>query len=249
MTSHLLGSLLIVGAVTAAVGAFVVNSALGPAAGPRRHWLVLLGGSLTAATILLGAIQQHRTSRRLKTAEEVAVEAEEDLTLTLNAALAPITNYLGELADTAHPASRHIIVGQLLQAVVDAAVTLTASGSRSTFYVRDTAGKALSRVVWAGRSRLPRPGFHSGTPDGEFVLDLVERAELLVVDDVAAHPMVTPSEYAGYRTVIAVAVTAGERRLGLLTVDAPLPGDLTRTDVELVRVLANLLGSGLAQAS
>jgi hypothetical protein len=59
--------------------------------------------------------------------------------------------------------------------------------------------------------------------------------------------MVTPST-TGYAAVIAVAVTAGPRRFGMLTVDAPEVGQFTHTDVELVRVLANLLGSGQAQS-
>ena len=73
------------------------------------------------------------------------------------------------------------------------------------------------------------------------------QGELLFIDDVHAHPMVTPSTQ-GYAAVIAVAVTAGSRRFGMLTVDAPEVALFTHTDVELVRVLANLLGSGQAQS-
>lgn len=250
LESHVLGALLILGAVAAGVGAYLVNSALA-AAGSRRRMLLVVGGTLTALTILFGAAQQYRTSRRLKTAEEVAVEAEEELTLTLNAALAPITDYLASMADTRDVAGRQVIVGQLLQAVVDAAVRLTAPGARSGFYALeplDRGPPSLHRVAYAGRATQPRLAFHLGTPDGDFVLDLVDRGDLVFIDDVEAHALVTPSA-PGYRTVIAVAVTAGARRLGMLTVDAPEPGDLTSTHVELIRVLANLLGSGLAQAS
>ncbi|MEP6462433.1 MAG: GAF domain-containing protein [Frankiaceae bacterium] len=247
LESHVLGALLIVGAVTAGVGAYLVNSSLA-GAGSRRRLLLLLGGALTAATILLAAAQQYRTSQRLKTAEEVAVEAEEELTLTLNAALAPITDYLAGMADAIENTARQVIVGQLLQAVVDAAVRLTAPGARSAFYALDPAGQSLQRVAYAGRAAQPRSEFTFGTPDGDFVLDLVDRGDLVFIDDVDAHPLVTPSA-PGYCTVIAVAVTAGDRRLGMLTVDAPETGDLTSTHVELIRVLANLLGSGLAQAT
>jgi hypothetical protein len=247
LESHVLGALLIVGAVTAGVGAYLVNSSLA-GAGSRRRLLLLLGGTLTAATILFGAAQQYRTSQRLKTAEEVAVEAEEELTVTLNAALAPITDYLASMADTADEGARQVIVGQVLQSVVDAAARLAAPGARSAFYALDAGGRSLSRAAYAGRATLPRPVFAVGTPDGDFVLDLVDRGDLVFIGDVDTDPLVTPSA-AGYRTVIAVAVTAGARRLGMLTVDAPQPDDLTTTHVELVRVLANLLGSGLAQAS
>lgn len=245
--SHVLGALLVTGAVAAAVGAYLVNSSLA-GAGSRRRFLLLLGGGLTAATILFGAAQQYRTNRRLRSAEEVAVDAEEELTLTLNAALAPITDYLASMADAGDDGDRKVISGQLLQAVVDAAVRLTAPGARSAFYALAANGAALSRVAYSGRATQPRPEFAAGTPDGDFVLDLVQRGDLVFIDDVDAHPLVTPSA-PGYRTVIAVAVTAGARKLGMLTVDAPDPGDLTATHVELIRVLANLLGSGVAQAS
>jgi hypothetical protein len=33
----------------------------------------------------------------------------------------------------------------------------------------------------------------------------------------------------------------------MLTLDAPVAGELDQSDVELMRVLANLLGAGLAQ--
>lgn len=81
------------------------------------------------------------------------------------------------------------------------------------------------------------------------MLDLVARGDLVFIVDVGRDPMVTPSTPGAYGTVIAVAVTSGSRLIGMLTVDAPASGDLTSTDVELVRVLATLLGSGLAQAA
>jgi putative methionine-R-sulfoxide reductase with GAF domain len=232
-------------AAAAAVGAFLVSVSAGGADGTRRTVLVAAGAVLTGLGIVLAAAQRRRSDRALHTAEQIAFDAEVGLTLTLNGALAPITSYLGELAATADRAARAAIAGQLRQAVVDAAVTLTVSGSRSAFYVQDPAGGRLVRAVYAGRSTLPRERFERGTPDGDFVLELVANGDLLFIDDVSAHPVITPST-PGYAAVIAVAVTAGPRRFGMLTVDAPQVGQFTQTDVELVRVLANLLGSGQA---
>ena len=244
---HLADAVLTAAAVTAAVGAFLVSVMAGTADGTRRTALIAAGAALTGLGIVLAAAQRRRSERALRTAEQIAFDAEVGLTLTLNGALAPITSYLGELGATDDPAARAAINGQLRQAVVDAAVTLTVPGSRSAFYLGDPAGDALVRAVYAGRSTLPRERFERGTPDGEFVLELVAHGELLFIDDVRAHPMVSPST-TGYAAVIAVAVTAGSRRFGMLTVDAPEVGLFTHTDVELVRVLANLLGSGQAQS-
>lgn len=164
-------------------------------------------------------------------------------------ALAPITNYLGGMATAPTEEVRATIAGQLRQAVVDAAVRLTAANSRSAFYAVDSAGTTLTREVYAGRSTPPRPVFAAGTRDGDAMLDLFARGHLVFIVEVDPDPMVTASTPRADGTMIAVAVTAGSRLIGMLTVDAPASGDLTSTDVELVRVLANLLGSGLAQAA
>lgn len=240
------GTLLTALAVLAAVSAFLVSAQAGKTSGAARGGLLAGGAVLTGCGIVLAAIERTRGERARRSAEQVALDSQEELTLTLNGALAPITSYLGELATTRGATARQAVSGQLRQAVVDAAVTLTADGARSAYYGMD-GRRTLVRAVYGGRSSLPRERFVGGTPDGDFVLDLVQRGDLVFVGDVRVDPLVTPST-SGYRTVIAVAVTAGSRRLGLLTVDAPEPGDLTGADVELVRVLANLLGSGLALA-
>lgn len=244
-----LGTILNVAAVVAAVVAYILSAQAGKATGTSRTVLLVLGALLAGITVALGALQQLRSAKRETTAAEIAVDAEEGLTLTLNGALAPITDYLGEMANAGTAAARATIGGQLRQAVVDAAVKLTAEGSRSAFYAVDASGRTLIRQVYAGRSTQPREEFVAGTPDGDAVLDVLARRDLVFITDVEESPMVTPSTPDSYRTVIGVAVTAGTRPLGLLTVDALAPGDLSTVDVELVRVLANLLGCGLAQAS
>ena len=236
-------------AVLAAVGAYLFAAAAGDADGAVRAALLGLGGAATAATIVVGAVARRRSESRQREAEQVAVDAAEELTLTLNGALAPITSYLGELAAAPSWELRLAVAGQLRQAVVDAAVRLTAEDTRSTFYALDEDGCALVRVAYAGRSTIPRFRFRAGTPDGDAVLDLVRRGDFVFVDDVEASPMVTPSHPGDYRSVLAVAVTAGPRRLGMLTVDAARRGDLSPSDVELVRVLGNLLGAGLGQVA
>lgn len=245
--NHALGVALTVLAVVSAVGAYVLSAQAGRAFGPDRTRLLVLGAVLTGLTIALGGAQQYRTQRRRRTAEQVAVEVEAELILTLNGALAPITNYLGEMADASTETERSTVAGRLSQAVVDAAVRLTVEGSRSSFYRLDEDWKGLTREVWGGRSMQPRPAFAAGTPDGDAVLGLVRAGDFVLIDDVVASPMVAPTAGAGYASVVAVAVTAGSRPLGLLTVDVPRTGDLDEPDVELVRVLANLLGAGLAQ--
>ena len=235
-------------AVLGAAGAPILGALSGQASGAGRLALVVGAGLCSALVVAVSGLIQRRGRRRVRTAEQVAVEAEVELATALNGALAPMTSYLAELAVTAAPQVRARIAGMLGQAVVEAAVRLTSPGARSAFYAADLDAGVLTREVYAGRAALPRDEFVGGTPDGDSVLDLVERGDLVVIDDVRRDPMVVPSDGSGYRCVVAAAVTAGERRLGMLTVDAPRVAAFSGADVELVRVLANLLASGLAQA-
>ncbi|WP_147432019.1 GAF domain-containing protein [Motilibacter peucedani] len=233
---------------SAAVAAFLLGAVAGKSTGSHRRWLLLAGAVCVAAGVLAGWLQRRRDSARVQTAREVAEEAQEEFGLTLNGALAPLTSYLGEMAVALTTAERRAVGGRLAQAAVDAAVRVTTPSARSAFYRLDARGHALVREAYAGRPTPPRTSFVSGTSDGNFVLDLVRSGDILVVEDVAQHPFVTPSPRGGYATVIAAAVNAGSERIGLLTVDAPAVGELGGTDVEVVRVLANLLGAGLAES-
>lgn len=233
-------------AAVAAVAAFLCGNSAGRASGGERALLLLAGGVAAATGVVSTWLQRRRDASRVRTATQIAEEAQEEFGLTLNGALAPLTSYLGEMAVASSAADRRAVGGRLAQAAVDAAVRVTTPSARSAFYRLDAKGVTLHREAFAGRPAPPRPVFRSGTPDGTFVLDLVRSGDIVVVEDVEAHPLVTPSHLSGYRTVIAAAVGAGPERLGLLTVDAPEVGDLGGTDIEVVRVLANLLGAGLA---
>ena len=236
------------GAAGLAIAAFLCGAAAGKADGGRRTWLLLAGAVFVGLGVVAGGLQRRRDSVRVKTATQVAEEAQEEFGLTLNGALAPLTSYLGEMAVAASKADRSAVRGRLAQAAVDAAVRVTSLNARSAFYRLDPRWRSLTREAYAGRPSPPRLTFLAGTADGDFVLDLVRSGDIVVVEDVEVHPLVTPSARSGYRTVIAAAVGAGSERVGLLTVDAPEVGDLGGTDVDVVRVLANLLGAGLAGA-
>jgi hypothetical protein len=234
-------------AILAAGSAYLLSALAGDATG-TRHWVLLgLGVLAAAAAVAIGGWIQRRDRKRLHSAEEAAVEAQEQLTITLNGALAPITSYLGEMGVATDRSQRAAIGGKLRQAVVDAAVRLTGPTARASFYRFDAAGRRLVLDVYGGRSTLPRDQFTTGTEAGDVLIDLVIRGDLVFLPDVEQDRLITPTNPGDYETVIAIAVTAGPRALGLLTVDAAKPGELTTSHVELIRVLANLLGSGLVQ--
>lgn len=233
-------------AVVSAGGSYVL-AALAGDTGDGRIWLLVTGGALAAIVVACGTLRQRQDAHRIETAEQVASEAQEALTTALNGALAPITSYLGDIAYVDDPAELATVAGKVRQAVVDAAVLLNPPAARSAFYAYDEETGQLHLEAYAGRATPPRFAFVAGTSDGDTVLDLVEHGDLVFVDDVTADPLVTPSTPGDYNTVIAAAVTAGGRRLGMLTVDAPRTGELSAADSELMRVLANLLGAAVAR--
>ncbi|MFI5876459.1 GAF domain-containing protein [Streptomyces sp. NPDC051445] len=226
-----------------AVGSFIIGVLAGSATGAAQKWLLVGGSVLVLAGITVSAVEKFRDNKTIKAAEDIAVQAQTDLTATLNGALAPITSYLGKIAASPR-ALRKAEIGQLRQAIVESAVKLTHEKARSAYY--ELVVDDLSRVCYSGRAESPRQKFSAGTSDGDYLLNLVRSKDLVFVEDVSTNPLVTPAS-SGYKTVIAVSVTAGDQILGLLTVDAPSIGDLTDVHVELVRVLANLLGSGISQ--
>lgn len=242
-STHLFNGL----AVLAAVAAYLLAALAGDADGGRRVLLLGLGALTAAVVVVVNLVIQRGDRRRIRSAEEAAVEAQEALTTTLNGALAPITSYLGEMGVARDHRERAAIGGKLRQAVVDAAVRLTVATARSAFYRLDSATGWLVLDVYGGRSALPRDHFVTGDESGDVIIDLVLRGDLVFIPDVEVERLIRPTSPGEYATVIAVAVTAGATPLGLLTVDAVAVDDLSTVDVELVRVLANLLGSGLVQ--
>src|SRR5438874_1957158 len=76
--------LLSAAAVVAATATYLTSATGGDAVGRTRTALLVLGAVLAGATVVIGALQQRRTQRRLRTAEQVAVDAEAELMLTLN---------------------------------------------------------------------------------------------------------------------------------------------------------------------
>lgn len=243
------GAALNVVAVLAAVGAYILSAQAGDASGSRRTLLLGLGAALAGVTVVAAALKQVRDRRRWLTASQIAVDAEEEFGIALNGAFGPITNYLGEFADASGPTERAEVAGKIRQGVVDAAVSLVGKDARAAFYRANDEGTVLVREAYAGRPDTPRDEFYAGTPDGDNALDLVLGGDIVSVEDVEQDALVTPTTPGSYRCVVAVAVAAGSRRIGMLTVDVPVAGALTSTDAGMMRVLANLLGSGMAQGA
>ena len=233
-------------AVMAAAAAPVLGIQAGASSGTTR--LVLLACTALAAALGVGiaTLQRLDAQGRQRDAEEVAQDSREDSLLALGGALGPTSQYLAALAAAQTEGERRTLLGQLVQALLGAAVVVGPDGTRSVLYLVAPDERSLKRAAWAGRSGAPRDAFRGGTTDGDFALELLRSRRAHLVPDVRGDPHVQPSAPGAYDAVAVAVVSAGPRTFGLLTADAPGVGSLTAVELGLMQVLADLVGAGLA---
>jgi GAF domain-containing protein len=113
------------------------------------------------------------------------------------------------------------------------------------------AGRRLTPVRHWGRGATPRTSFKVTEPRGRDLLALLDddRGELWT-DLAAKRPanwQPTDVNDVAYATFLAVPVRSADGRLfGMLTVDSPTPGALTVVEVEMARMLAEVLAVAYA---
>jgi hypothetical protein len=233
-------------ALMAAAAAPVLGIQAGASSGTAR--LVLLACTAVAAALSVGiaTLQRLESQGRQQEAEEAAAISREDSLLALGGALGPTTQYLAALAAARTDGERRTLLGQLVQALLSAAVVVGPEGTRSVLYLAAPDDRCLRRSAWSGRSGAPREVFRGGTSAGDFALDLLRSRRAHLVPDVRGDPHVQPSIPGSYDAAAVAVVTAGPRTLGLLTADAPGVASLTAVELGLLQVLADLVGAGLA---
>jgi GAF domain-containing protein len=142
---------------------------------------------------------------------------------------------------------RTVLLGQLRQRGVDAGASLvTPERARAVFFVLD--GRKLRPAAWAGRPEPPREELAGDDAGGDAAFDLVERHDRILVPDTRAPEAVDFALGGEYRTYLSVAVYAGQKNFGMLSVDAPEPESLEESDLDITTALAQTLGAGLAMA-
>jgi hypothetical protein len=188
-------------------------------------------------------------------AERIQVEAEARLIFALRARLSAILYLLGTIATQRHNADVGELVGRLTQAIVAAAVFHPdpQSSRRSIFF--KAGGDKMECAGYAGpegQTEAARTMFARGSDDplAGYMFSILDKGHAVLVPDVASPDVAArfPQDRS-YQTAIAVAVMAGDTRYGILTLDAAEANTLSKTDREIVKTLASLLGVGLAFAS
>lgn len=245
--------------VGAVCGALVGLDAAHP--GRQALW-VGLGAVAVAVATALPAGELYRSVRERRRAEDLAEEAESRLSVTLDDALEPIATRLARLAalaaagpgadtgaDTEAVRARAALATEIKLAVLTTAANLIGGGRVRASLYRLTLDETLEPDSYTGRGHPPVTVFTRASASGRFALDLVAAGGSYFCRDVAvgAPPGWTPT-VSEYRTFLSVAVGAGQRRYGMLSLDAPDVDDLCEQDADLARVLAALLAASLPWA-
>jgi hypothetical protein len=215
-------------------------------------WSLVLGGAVAVAVPLyLKSRRELRQEAATRSAEALAIEMDTKLRLILGDVITPIAEIVGRIHQAGGDAERGSLRGQLKQLVVEALAHLCGSDrTRASFFELD--GGVMRPEAWTGRADPPVTVFtnHSGDRRGQEALLLVSHHDFLLVDDIYAEstpPGVQARPGAQYRSFISIAVFSGDDDFGMLTVDAPEAAAFDETDVNVMRAMAQLLGTGLVE--
>lgn len=217
----------------------------------QRPWMVVVGiAAYVVAAVIAGLAER---DRRAEAAEQTSETA--DGLLAVSSGLDPVLRELGRLQNLpsdqrAEPLQK--VVAAVLQSmpilfpdVNDVRMVVFRHERRQ--------GRKPKLVVesWNGRTREPGE-FKSGDDGrGDAVFTWLASA--------AGEPRFVPNTDeeqeddwkgtgAGYRTFISVPIVVRDDLFGMLTVDAPSPGDLDETDLPILKVLARCLAIAYACA-
>lgn len=213
--------------------------------------LVTIGVLGSALTVLLPALEIRRERGRIATAEQMAADRLAEYKVTTNDMLIPLSLAVTDVLTTTTATTRREARQSLRQMTVGfAAEYIGPERSRSCFYGLDNDPESGDRTLrlraWHGRNLQPRPRFDPADPVEAQVFTFLDSLDSMLITDVQEVHLLGWTDVSEYRTFVAVTVCAGETPLGLLTVDSLRPGDLSDEDLDLVRLLAQLLAAGLS---
>jgi hypothetical protein len=241
--------------VTASVSAWLVSVSSGETRGTVRVVMIAAGAAFTATGVGIPLWQQGRAARAEADAVASAQTARAEMRIALEDTLEPFTALLLQLA-ISKGNERSRLRGEAIQLALTSIAHLSAvispeeTGSRRVraclFLLEPGPPRRLVPSSFAGRSGAPTVTFDASTRAGQAALRIADGGWVLV-DDVEAQAVVPWwDDDREYRTYAAGPVPGPEGTpVGLVTVDALEPRELTGVDLPLLRLIAHLLSLAL----
>jgi GAF domain-containing protein len=230
-------------AVAFGLAVFVASVVYGGPPGGVWQWVVLALGAVATAGLTVIAVLADRRYRR----------EHREFQVTVFDTLAPFVHALNLMAAESVTARKRSLAGALMAGLAAATGLADADRARATIFERRVRGEGevLSPGPSMGQGDKPRSVFARGTPAGDEVWAAVDTDTTRFCRDVLRYP---PAGWASdgprsYQTFITVPIRTGDRVHGILTLNAPNPGDLTDEDVGVMLVIASLLGAAYALAA
>jgi ABC-type amino acid transport substrate-binding protein len=241
--------------VAASVAAWLVSVSSGEMRGGVRVLMVAAGAAFTATAVGIPLWQQGRTARAEADAVASAQTARAEMRIAIEDTLEPFTALLLQLA-TSRGNERTRLRGEAIQLALTSIAHLSAvsspeeTGSRRVraclFMLDPGPPRRLVPSSFAGRSGAPTVSFDASTRAGQAALRIAESGWVLVDDTDVQGVVPWWDDDRSYRTYAAGPVPGPEQApIGLVTVDALAPGELTGVDLPLLRLIAHLLSLAL----
>jgi hypothetical protein len=174
-----------------------------------------------------------------------------DLEVTFNDAFIPALGLLAEMSrqgDVPKAATRSSVMGQVCSAIplvvpgVDRLRIVVYTVERQ----QGSRPRALRAVYWTGREDKPRDMVDKDRGRGQRVWTWMDTRQPRFIPDTHEEEWVEADR--AYRTYIAVPLLRGSTHLGMLTIDAPTPGDLDETNLSAVTLAGAMLSTAFAHA-
>jgi transcriptional regulator with GAF, ATPase, and Fis domain len=220
--------------------------------------VVLVGGAVLVTTVqqLSQWARDKADDRATGTVERIAEEIRSTTNAALSGAFMPLLRLLAKIEEAENETERAKLREAAIASVVHAApAVLGPDNTRACFFVLENDPlDGLLRLRFhtaAGRVDEPHTRFEPSTAAGQAAFQMLIEDEYTFCEDTASSPPPGWNDHPHqYRTFLSVPVRGDQEIVGMLTVDAPSPGDLSiDRDLPILLVLARILAvSQIAQS-
>jgi hypothetical protein len=214
-----------------AAGSTVFGTMASSAHGGLDSLFLSLGGLFAASAASATFIWQGRTN------------SEADRDVILEAALLPVSEWLGKLATEGK--DPEVLLERIDQRLVDTMGELTHPTALCTFYRLTDDGESLRNVIASKPAAAHPDTLSEDDKKGEFLISIAKGERDRYVEDLKHDPdswRISLTD--DFRTALFIPIRAGKEALGLLIVEAPEPGSIpTGEGKNKLLAVAHLIGA------